>query len=93
VKHMPFARLDTIMRTLLPEGQEIYSVDTVGLYSDLRPSCRGLPRDAGKRCLPGYLLPRARQMFSCESESQAQNVRDILSVIVGRAKTPVVLSL
>tara|TARA_R110002110_G_scaffold135804_5_gene320113 strand:+ start:1803 stop:3041 length:1239 start_codon:yes stop_codon:yes gene_type:complete len=79
-KDMLFATLDPTMRSLvLPDGPEIILSDTVGFISDLPTELVAAFRATLEEVLAADIICHVRDISHAESESQAQNVRDILT--------------
>ena len=79
-KDMLFATLDPTMRSLvLPDGPEIILSDTVGFISDLPTELVAAFRATLEEVLAADIICHVRDISHAETESQARNVRDILT--------------
>ena len=79
-KDMLFATLDPTMRSLvLPDGPEIILSDTVGFISDLPTELVAAFRATLEEVLAADIICHVRDISHPETESQARNVRDILT--------------
>ena len=79
-KDMLFATLDPTMRLVeLPDGQRVILSDTVGFISDLPTQLIAAFRATLEEVLDADLILHVRDIAHSETESQAENVRQILA--------------
>ena len=77
---MLFATLDPTMRLVeLPDGQRVILSDTVGFISDLPTQLIAAFRATLEEVLDADLILHVRDIAHSETESQAENVRQILA--------------
>ncbi len=80
VKDMLFATLDPTMRSLeLLDGPEIILSDTVGFISDLPTELVASFRATLEEVLAADIILHVRDVSHAETESQARNVREIMT--------------
>ena len=82
VKDMLFATLDPTMRSLvLPDGPEVILSDTVGFISDLPTELVASFRATLEEVLAADIILHVRDISHPETEAQAKDVRDIMTVL------------
>jgi GTP-binding protein HflX len=79
---MLFATLDPTMRSLvLPDGPEVILSDTVGFISDLPTELVASFRATLEEVLAADIILHVRDISHPETEAQAKDVRDIMTVL------------
>lgn len=82
VKDMLFATLDPTMRSLvLPDGPEVILSDTVGFISNLPTELVASFRATLEEVLAADIILHVRDISHPETEAQAKDVRDIMTVL------------